>query len=136
METTMKNHPFCSAQLKDMVDQLEGSRIKNLARYHEADSNTEGARDTLMSLIRDDDKHVFMYCGELRYEARVQSGIEFLQEMRRCEKRSLDFYVDTEEKAIAARRMQCDKEMEERGGSSEEKRKRMKRVPPPDCRCF
>jgi hypothetical protein len=118
METTTKNHPFFSGQLKEMVDQLEGSRIRNLARYHEAASNTEGARDTLMSLIRDDDKRVFMY-SELRYEARVQSGIEFLQEMRRCEKRCLDFYVDTEEKAISARRMQRDKQMEERGGLSE-----------------
>jgi hypothetical protein len=135
METTTKNHPFCSAQLKEMADQLEGSRVNNLARYHEAASNTEGAHDTLMSLIRDDDKRVFVYC-ELRYEARVQSGIEFLQEMRRCEKRSLDFYVDTKEKAIAARRMQRDKKMKERGGSSEEKMKRMKWVPPPDCRRF
>jgi hypothetical protein len=48
----------------------------------------------------------------------------------------LDFYVDTEEKAIAARRMQRDKEMEEPGGSSEEKIKRMKYVPPPECRRF
>jgi hypothetical protein len=135
METTTKNHPFCSAQLKDMADRLEGSCVKNLARYHEAASNTEGARDTLMSLIRDDEKRVFVYC-ELRYEARVQSGIKFLQERRRCEKMFLDFYVDTEEKAIAARRIQRDKEMEERGGSSEEKMKRMKYVPPPDCRHF
>jgi hypothetical protein len=135
METTTKNHPFCSAQLKEMVDQLQGSRVRNLARYHEAASNTEGARDTLMSLIRDDDKRVFVY-SELRYEARVQSGIEFLQETRRCEKRCLEFYVDTEEKAIDARIMQRDKQMEERGGSSEEKMKRMKWVPPPDCRHF
>jgi hypothetical protein len=135
METTTKNHPFCSAQLKEMADQLEGSRVRNLARYHEAASNTEGARDTLMSLIRDDDKRVFVY-SELCYEARVQSGIEFLQEMRCCEKRSLDFYVDTEEKAIAARRMQRDKEMDEWVGSSEEKMKRMKWVLPPDCRRF
>jgi hypothetical protein len=135
METTTKNHPFCSAQLKEMADRLEGSRVKNLARYHEAASNTKGARDILMSLIRDDEKHVFVYC-ELRYEARVQSGITFLQEMRRCEKLCLDFYVYIEEKAISARRMQRDKEMEERGGSSEEKMKRMKYVPPPDCRRF
>jgi hypothetical protein len=85
MDTTTKNHPFCSAQLKEMVDQLEGSRIRNLARYHEAASNKEGARDTFMSLICDDDKRVFVY-SETRYEARVQSRIEFLQEMRRCEK--------------------------------------------------
>jgi hypothetical protein len=135
METTAKNHPFCSAQLKEMADQLEASRVKNLAHYHEAASNTEGARNTLMYLIRDDEKRVFVYC-ELRYEARVQSGIGFLQERHRCEKETLEFYVDTEEKAIAARRMQRDKEMEERGGSSQEKYKRMKWVPPPDCRRF
>jgi hypothetical protein len=135
METTTKNHPFCSAQLKEMADRIEGSRVRNLARYHEAAHNTEGSRDTLMSLIRDDDKRVFAY-SETGYEARVQSGIKFLQEMRQCEKRCLDFYVETEENAIAARRMQRDKQMEERGGSSEEKMKRMKYVPPPDCRRF
>jgi hypothetical protein len=60
----------------------------------------------------------------------------FLQEMRRCEKRSLDFYVDTEKKAVSARRIQRDKEMEERGGSSESKMKRIKYAPPPECRRF
>jgi hypothetical protein len=135
METTTKNHPLCSAQLKEMADRLEGSRVRNLARYHEAARNTEGARDTLMSLICDGDKRVFAY-SETGYEARVQSGIEFLQEMRRCEKRCLDFYVETEENSIAARRMQRDKQMEERGGSSADKTKRMKCVPPPDCRRF
>jgi hypothetical protein len=134
METTMKNHPFCSGQLKEMVDQLEDGRVQNISRYHEAASNTKGARAALMSLIRDDDKRVSVYC-ELRYEARVQSGIKHLQEMRRREKESFEFYVDTEGNAIAARRMQRDKEMEERGGSSEEKIKRMKWVSPPDSRC-
>jgi hypothetical protein len=124
---------FCSVERNG--GSTRGLARQNLAHYHEAASNTEGACNTLMSLIRDDDKRVFMYC-ELRYEARVQDGIAFLQEMRGCEKRSLDFYVNTEEKAIAARRMQRDKEMEERGGSSQEKYKRMKWVPPPDCRRF
>jgi hypothetical protein len=135
METTTKNHPFCSAQLKEMVDRLEGSRVRNLARYHEAAHNTEGARGNLMSLIRDDEKRRLVLC-EHRYESMVQSKIEFLQEMRRCEKLCLDFYVDTEEKAIPARIMQRDKQMEERGGSLEEKMKRMKYVPPPECRRF
>jgi uridine kinase len=135
METTTENHPFCSAQLKEMVDKLEGLRVQNLSYYHEAASNTEGARHNLMSHIRDDEKRRLMLCQH-RYEIMVESGIDFLQEMRRCEKLGLDVYVDTEEKAIAARRMQCDKEMEERGGSSEEKMKGMKWVPPPDCRCF
>jgi hypothetical protein len=56
METTMKNHPFCSSQLKEMVDQLEGWRVQNLSLYHEAASNTKDARDALMSLIRNDEK--------------------------------------------------------------------------------
>jgi hypothetical protein len=118
-----------------MADRLEGLRVKNLARYHEAASNTEGARHNLMSLIRDDEKRRLMLCQH-RYESMVESGINCLQEMRRCEKRSLDFYVDTEEKAVTARIMQRDKEMEERGGSSEEKKKRIKYVPPPECRRF
>jgi hypothetical protein len=134
METTMKNHPFCSGQLKEMVDQLEGWHVQNLSHYHEAASNTKDARDALMFLIRDYEKHVFVYC-EILYEARVQSRIKHLQEMRRREKETLECYVGTEEKAIAARRMQRDKEMEERGGSSEEKMKRMKWIPPPDSRC-
>jgi hypothetical protein len=135
METTTKNHPLCSAQLKEMADRLEGSRVRNLAHYREAASNTEGARDYLMSLMRDDEKRQLVLY-EYRYESMVQNGIDFLQEMHRCEKECLDFYVDTEEKAIAARRMQRDKEMEERGGSSANKMKRMKYVPPPDCRHF
>jgi hypothetical protein len=108
METTTKNHPFCSAQLKEMADKLEGLRVKKLSRCHKAASNTEGARHNFMSLIRDDEKRRLVLC-QYRYESMVESGIIFLQEMRRCEKRSLDFYVDTEEKAIAARRMQRDK---------------------------
>jgi hypothetical protein len=85
METTMKNHPFCSSQLKEMVDQLEGWRVRNLSLYHEGASNTKDARDALMSLIRDDEKRQLMFC-ELRYESMVQSGIEHLQERRRREK--------------------------------------------------
>jgi hypothetical protein len=56
--------------------------------------------------------------------------------MRRCEKECLDIYVETEEDAISARQMQREKQMEERGGSSADKYKRMKYVPPPDCRRF
>jgi hypothetical protein len=94
METTMKNHPFCSSQLKEMVDQLEGWRVRNLSLYHEAASNTKDARDALMSLIRDDEKRRLMFC-ELRYESMVQSGIEHLQERRHREKETLEQYVDT-----------------------------------------
>jgi hypothetical protein len=78
-----------------MADRLEGCRVRNLAHYHEAASNTEGARDYLISLMRDDEKRRLVLC-EYRYESMLQNGIEFLQEMRRCEKECLDFYVDTE----------------------------------------
>jgi hypothetical protein len=109
MKTTMKNHPFGSKQLKEMVDQLEGYRVRNLSLYHEAASNTRDARESLMSLIRDDEKPRRVL-GELRYDSMVESGIKFLQEGRRCEKERLEQYVDTEERAIAARTMQRDKE--------------------------
>jgi hypothetical protein len=114
METTMKNHPFCSSQLKEMVDQLEGYRVRNLSLYHEAASNTKDAREALVSLIGDDEKRRLVFC-ELRYASMVESGIKFLQEKRRCEKERLEKYVATKERAIAARKMQRDKETEERG---------------------
>jgi hypothetical protein len=88
METTMKNHPFCSSQLKEMMDQLEGYRVQNLSLYHEAASNMKDARESLMSLIRDAEKRRFMYC-ELRYASMVEAGIKFLQEKHRCEKERL-----------------------------------------------
>jgi hypothetical protein len=134
MKTTMKNHPFVSKQLKEMVDQLEGYRVRNLSLYHEAASNTRDARERLMSLICDDKKRRRVL-GELRYDSMVESGIKFLQERCRFEKERLEQYVDTEERAIAARTMQCDKETEERGGSSKDKMSRMKWIPPPDSRC-
>jgi hypothetical protein len=134
METTMKNHPFCSSQLKQMADQLEGWRVHNLSLYHEAASNTKYACDALMSLIRDDEKRRLVFC-ELRYESMVQSKIKHLQKRRHRGKETLEQYIDTKEKAIAARTMQRDKETEERGGSSEEKMIRMKWIPPPDSRC-
>jgi hypothetical protein len=86
METTMKNHPFCSSQLKEMTDQLEGCRVRNLSLYHEAASNTNDARDALMYLIRNDEKRRLVFC-EHRYESMVESGIKFLKETHRCEKR-------------------------------------------------
>jgi hypothetical protein len=51
----------------------------------------------------------------------VESGIKHLQERRRREKERLEQYVDTEEKAIAARTMQCDKAAEEWGGSTKDR---------------
>jgi hypothetical protein len=117
-----------------MTDQLEGYRVQNLSLYHEAASNTRDSRDALISFIRDDGtpRHVL---GELRYDSMVESGIKFLQERRHCEKERLEQYFDTEERAIAARKMQHDKETEERGGSSKDEMSRMKWIPPPDSRC-
>jgi undecaprenyl pyrophosphate synthase len=109
MKTTKKNHPFGSKQLKEMADQLEGYSVQNLSLYHEAASNTRNAREALMSLIRDDETPRRVL-GELHDDSMVESRIRFLQERRRCEKERLEKYVDTEERAIAARRMQHDKE--------------------------
>jgi arginine utilization protein RocB len=131
MKTTMKNHPFCSKQLKEMVDQLEGYRVHNLSLYHEAASNTRDARESLISLIRDDEKRRLVF-SEGRYDSMVESGIEHLQERRRCEKERLEQYVDTDEKAIAARTIQRDKATEERGGSKKDRCSRMVYIPPPD----
>jgi hypothetical protein len=105
-----------------------------LSLYHEAASNTRDACESLMSLIRDDETPRRVL-GELRYDSMVESGIKFSQERRRCEKERLEQYVDTEERAIAARTMQRDKETEEWGGSSKDKMSRMKWIPPPDSRC-
>jgi hypothetical protein len=82
MKTTMKNHPFYSSQLKKMADQLEGCRGRNLSLYHEASSNTRDARESLISLIRYDEKCRLVFC-ELRYDSMVKSGIKHFQE-RRC----------------------------------------------------
>jgi hypothetical protein len=135
METTTKNHPFCSAQLKEMADRLEGCRVRNLAHYQQAARNTEGARDTLMSLIQDDESPRCVL-SQRRFDSMVESGIKFLQEKGHREKERLEQNVATAERAIAARRMQRDKQMEERGSSSADKMKRMKYVHPPDCRRF
>jgi hypothetical protein len=111
MKTTMKNHPFCSSQLKEIVDQLEGYRVHNLSLYHEADSNKRDAHESLISLIRDDEKSRLMF-SEDRYDSMVESGIEHLQERQHREKETLEQYVDTKEKAISARTMQRGKATE------------------------
>jgi hypothetical protein len=108
--------------------------VSGIYLYHEAASNTRDARESLMSLIRDDEKRRLLLC-ELRYHSMVQSGIKFLQERRRCEKERLEQYVDTGKRAIVARTMQRGKETEERDGSSKDKMSRMKWIPPPDSRC-
>jgi hypothetical protein len=134
MKTTMKNHPFCSKQLKEMVDQLEGYCVQNLSLYHEAASNTRDARESLISIIPDDEKRRLVFSGD-RYDSMVESGIEHLQERRRREKERLDQYVDTDEKVIDARTMQRDKATEERGGSTKDRISRMLYIPPPDSKC-
>jgi hypothetical protein len=102
--------------------------------YHEAASNKRDARESLISLIRDDEKRRLMFCED-RYDSMVESGIKFLKERRRREKETLEHYVDTKEKAIAARTMQRDKATEERGGLTKDRISRMKWIPPPDSRC-
>jgi DNA gyrase/topoisomerase IV subunit A len=118
-----------------MADRLEVSHAQNLATYQHAARKTEGACDISMSLIRDDDKRVLVLSEE-GYERRIEYATKFLKEMRRCEKTCLDFYVETEEDASAARKMQRDKQMEERGGSQADKYKGRKWIPPPDCKRF
>jgi hypothetical protein len=133
MKTTMKNHPFCSKQLKEMVDKLEGYRVQNLSLYHEAASNTRDAHESLISLIRDEKRRLMF--SEDRYDSVVESGIKHLQERRRCEKERVEQYVDTEEKAIAARTMQRDKKIEKRGGSTKDRIRCIVYIPPPDSKC-
>jgi hypothetical protein len=118
-----------------MSDRLEVNRAQKLAHYQDAARQTEGARDILMSLVRDDDKRVLVLTAE-GYECRIESATEFLKGMRQCEKEWLDYYVETEENAIMARKMQRDKQMEERGGSEEDKYKGRKWIPPPEYRRF
>jgi hypothetical protein len=108
MKTTIKKYPFCFSQLKQMADQLEGHRVQNLSLYHEAASNTRDARESLISLIHDDEKCRLVLCED-RYDSMVESGIKFLKERRHREKETLEQYIDTGEKAIAARTMQRDK---------------------------
>jgi hypothetical protein len=135
MATKTKKHPFCSGHLKEMADRIEVNRAQKLARYQDAARQTERARDILMSLVRDDDKRTFVLTAE-GYERRIESATEFLKGIRRCKKECLDSYVEIEEDAIMARKMQRDKQMEERGGSEEDKYKGRKWIPPPECRRF
>jgi hypothetical protein len=95
MKTTMKN-PFSSQQLKEMADKLEDYRVQNLSLYNNAASNTRDARESLFSLIRDDDKCRLVFCED-RYDSMVESGIKFLQERRRQEKERLEAYLETKE---------------------------------------
>jgi hypothetical protein len=117
-----------------MMDQLEGYRVQNLSLYHEAASNTRDARESLISLICDDEKRRFVY-SEDRFNSMIQSGIEHLQERRRREKETLEQYVNTKENAITARTMQRDKETEKRGCSTQDRTSRMVWIPPTDSKC-
>jgi hypothetical protein len=75
MKTTMKN-PFSSQQLKEMADKLEDYRVQNLSSYNNAASNTRDARESLFSIIRDDDKRRIVFSDD-RYDILVESGIKF-----------------------------------------------------------
>jgi hypothetical protein len=123
--------PFSSQQLKEMADELEDYRVHNLLLYNNDASNTRDARESLFSIIRDDDKRRLVFCEDC-YDSMLESGIKFLQESRRQEKERLEAYLETEEQAIASRTMQRDKEIEERGGSTQDRISRMVWIPPPD----
>jgi hypothetical protein len=116
MKNTMKN-PFSSQQLKEMADKLEDIRVHNLWSYDNAASNTRDARQSLFSIIRDDDRRRLVFSDD-HYDSRVESGIKCLQSRRRQEKERLEAYLETEEQDIDARTMQRDKALEERGGST------------------
>jgi hypothetical protein len=110
MKTTMKN-PFSSQQLKEMVDKLEDIRDQNLSSYNNAASNKRDDRQSLLSIICDDDKSQLLF-SENRYDILVESGIKFLQERRHQEKERLEAYLEIDEQDIAARIMQRDKATE------------------------
>jgi hypothetical protein len=128
MKTTIKN-PFSSQQLKEMADKLEDYRVHNLSLYKNAASNTRGACESFFPLIRNDDKSRLVFCED-HYDSMVESGIKFLQERRCQEKERLEAYLETEEQAISALTMQCDKSTEERGGSTQDIIIRMVWIPP------
>jgi hypothetical protein len=95
--------PFNSHQLKEMVDKTEAIWVNNLWYYNVATSNTKDARRLLFAIIGNDDKRRLMFSDKSR---------------RRQEKERLEEYLVSEEKAIDACKMQCDKAAEERGGWS------------------
>jgi hypothetical protein len=61
--------------------------------------------------------YIFLF-SDIAYKDQVESVTDFLQSRRRQEKERLDEYIVSEEKAIAARKMQRYNEAEERGGWS------------------
>jgi hypothetical protein len=102
-----------------MVDKMEAIRVDNLWYYNVATSNTKDARRSLFAIICNDDKRQLMF-SDISYKYQVESGTEILQSRRRQEKERLEAYIVSEEKAIAARKMQHDKAAEERGGWSDD----------------
>jgi hypothetical protein len=90
--------PFNSHQLKEMMD-------------------TKDARRSLFAIIGDDGKHRVVF-SDIAYKYQVESATKFLQSRRRQEKERLEEHLVSDEKAIAARKIQRDKTAEERGGWS------------------
>jgi hypothetical protein len=109
--------PFDSHHLKEMVDEMESIRVDKLWYYNVATNNTKDVCRSLSAIIHDDDKHRLVLC-DIAYKDQVESGTKFLQSRRCQEKERLDEYIVYKEKAIAARKMQRDQEVEERGGLS------------------
>jgi hypothetical protein len=107
--------PFSSQQLKEMADKIEAICVHNLWSYNFAARNTRDARRSLFSIILDDDKRQLIFSEE-SYNSQVESVIKFLQSRRRQEKERLEAYLAIEERAIDARTMQRDKNLEECGG--------------------
>jgi hypothetical protein len=62
--------------------------------------------------IRDDDKCLVVF-SDIAYKDQVESATECLQSRRRQEKERLEEYIMSEEKDVAARKMQRDKAAEE-----------------------
>jgi hypothetical protein len=100
-----------------MVDKIEAIRVDKLRYLNVATSNTKDARRSLFAIVRDDDKRRFVF-SHISYKDQVYSETEFMQSRRRQEKERLEEYLVSEEKDVAARKMQHDKAAEEWGGCS------------------
>jgi hypothetical protein len=71
----------------------------------------------LFAIICNDDERQLVLCDNA-YKDQVESKTKFLKSRRHEEKYRLKEYLVYEEKDISARKMQRDKEAEERGGWS------------------
>jgi hypothetical protein len=105
-------HPYNSYQLKDMVDNMESYCVYHLWNYNVATSNTKEARRLLFAILRDDEQ-CELVLSDNAYKDLVESRTSFLQERRRQDKEILEQYLVYEERDIATRKMDRDKEAQE-----------------------